>query len=119
MSHLIRILFALQICILVVAGCAVDEDSAVDTELTASGDVADPGASEAVVTPDVAEAAIDGAAAVTTQGESCVSLRLNNRATAGSCSSACSRAGRLRMQRFDNRNKICVCCPIFGGGGGL
>ena len=115
MSQLVRIIFALQICILFVAGCVVDDDSAADTELTIGSDVADPAPSEAVAAPDVPEAALDGAAAsdaVTTKGR-CQVFRLSNRATGTTCFNFCSDRGQQSL-RFDDRNKICRCCPRRG-----
>src|SRR5690349_14446354 len=108
MSHIIRILFALQISVLFVAGCAVDEDDAADTEL-AVDDIAD----EAVATPDVPELALDGVAAddaITAQAAPiCTRLRLNNRATFATCRSTCASRGQNALG-FDNTTKICRCC---------
>jgi hypothetical protein len=109
MPQFIRIIFALTMCMLFGAACAVEEDSAADTELTIASNVADPANSEDVAT-EVSEAALAG---VTTDDSvtalSCTSRRMNNAATFGTCRSFCSGFG-LITQSFNNSSKICRCC---------
>ena len=109
MSHIIRVLFALQICMLFVVGCAVDGDDAdaVDT----STDVAEPSADEAAAAPDYLEAAEDGAATAqsVTEKAICTRIRLDNRATLNTCRNTCRSRGQNALG-FDNVSKICRCC---------
>jgi hypothetical protein len=109
MSHLVRFLFALQICTVFVAGCAVDDDDVDDAELDASSDVAEPGDAEPVATPDVPEAAPDGATDSIAAKALCTRIRLNNRATLNTCRNVCSGRGQTALG-FDNQTKICRCC---------
>ena len=111
MSHLIRVLFALQVCIMLVAGCAVEDD--VDTESTDTSDVADPAVAEATATPDVPDVALENALtteSVTAQAI-CTRYRLNNRATLATCRSTCASHGQNALG-FDNAAKICRCCGV-------
>jgi hypothetical protein len=133
MRQLIRIIFALQICILFGVGCVVEDDSSVDTELAIASDVADPTTSEEVATNDDLEATLDGVttaepcdeevatnddaeaaldgvtpASVTVKA-GCTSRRMNNQATFATCRSFCSGFG-LITQSFNSSTKICRCC---------
>jgi hypothetical protein len=111
MSHLIRLLLALQISIVFVAGCAVDEDGIDDTDLAADTDVAAPVDDEAAATSDVPEVAQSRAAsadAVSAQAL-CSSIRLDSRATVSTCRNACANRRQTALG-FDNRTKICRCC---------
>jgi hypothetical protein len=107
MPSIVRILLALQICLLFVTGCAVDDDDAYDAELTTEASDTEEVAAPDAPAPE-GDVAVDGSTS-TAEKALCTSFRLNSRATRATCRSHCASRGQTALA-FDDTRKICRCC---------